>query len=196
MTPAGLRVDAARGRGGDGGGGEDGGGEGRWRFASKREEAVAVAVAEGSSAAWKRGSVVGQGGLDRARSWLRVTAHPAGSDARPRRRDRGHRRLCWGAARAARARAALFAARACLSRSRATAPCQRGRGGRCHTCARVCMARVGWRAARVRAWKHTCLEPGKRHRDEDGPSSSGRRADRLPLLLGQQLHIHRVYRAS
>ena len=173
------------GRGGDGGGCEDGGGEGGWRFASKREEAVAVAVAEGSSAAWRRGSVVGQaGGLDRARSRLRVAAHPVASDARPQRRDRGHRRLCWGAARAARA--ALFAARACRSRSRATAPCQRGRGGRCHTCARVYVARVGWRAARARAWKPTCLEPGKRQREEDGPSSSGRRADRLPLLLGQQ----------
>ena len=149
-----------------------------------------MAVAEGSSAVWRRGSVVGQaGGLDRARSLLRVAAHPvAASDARPRRRDRGHRRLCWGAARAARA--ALFAARACRSRSRATAPCQRGRGGRCHTCARVCVARVGWRAARARAWKHTCLEPGKRHREEDGPSSSGRRADRLPATAARTAVAH------
>ena len=130
VTPAGLRVDAARGRGGDSGEGEDGGGEGGWRFASKWEAAVAVAVAEGSSAAWRRGSVVGQGGLDRARSWLRVAAHPVpASDARPQRLDRGNRRLCWGAVRPARARAALFAARACRSRSRATVPCQRGRGG-------------------------------------------------------------------
>ena len=185
------------GRGGDGGGCEDGGGEGGWRFASKREEAVAVAVAEGSSAAWRRGSVVGQGGIDRARSWLRVAAHPvAASDARPRRRDRGHRRLCCGDARAARA--ALLAARACRSRSRSTAPCQRGRGGRCHPCARVCVARVGWRAARARSWKYTCLEPGKRHRDKDGPSSSSRRANRLSVTAArtQQWHIHRVHRAS
>ncbi len=86
-----------------------------------------MAVAEGSSAAWRRGSVVGQGGLYRARSWLRVAAHPvAASDARPQRRDRGHRRFCWGAARAARSCAALFEARACRSRSRTTAPCRAG----------------------------------------------------------------------
>jgi hypothetical protein len=67
-------------------------------------------VTEGSSAAWRRGSVLGQW-WDRQSAVL--AAHPvAASDARPRHRGQGHRRLCWGAARAARAaRAALFAAK-------------------------------------------------------------------------------------
>ena len=50
-------------------------------FASKREEAVAVAVAEGSSAAWRRGRVVGAAGVGSTErglgcGWLRTRWRP------------------------------------------------------------------------------------------------------------------------
>ena len=167
----GAKTEAARA---DGGLRQSGRRRWRWRWPK------AVVPRGGAAAWWGR---VGSTERGLGCGWLRTRWRPV-----TRGRDVVIEAIAAfvGAPPAPPARpAALFAARACCSRSRATAPCQRGRGGRCHPCARVCVARVGWRAARARAWKHTCLEPGKRHRDEDGPSSSGRRADRLPLLLGR-----------
>ena len=165
------------GRGGDDGGGEDGEGKGGWRFALKRGRRrwrwrwpKAVVPRGGAAARW------GRGGIDKARSWLRTRWRPVMCC-----RDVVVEAIATFVGAPPAPPAPLFlqpgpAARAAVPQRPVNA---REENGRCHPCARVCVVRVGWRAARAREWKHTCLEPGKRHREKDGPSRSGRRADRF-----------------